>query len=159
MDEFKNCIIEYLIPRLMRNKELIINLKYEDNALDSIVLDRQKEDFFLSISEKEIDIYWFNEHFIFSKYRSTLTSEDTFGEIIYERELYKVSNQKYMDLILSFMNVLVGSLFIKKEEINRSEQLMWDNKKSYIIYLNNKNITKNETTIGNVKFIINKSKR
>ncbi|WP_252243113.1 MULTISPECIES: hypothetical protein [unclassified Clostridium] len=159
MDEIKNCIIEYLIPRLMRNKELIINLKYEDNALDSIVLDGQKEDFFLSISEKEIDIYWFNEHFIFSKYRSTLTSEDTFGEIIYERELYKVSNQKYMDLILSFVNVLVASLFIKKEEINRSEQLMWDNKKNYIIYLNNKNITKNETTIGNVKFIINKSKR
>ncbi|MBN1052472.1 hypothetical protein DV092_10555 [Clostridium botulinum] len=159
MDEFKNCIIEYLIPKLRRNKELIINLKYEDNALDSIVLDGQKEDFFLSISEKEIDIYWFNEHFIFSKYRSTLTSEDTFGEIIYERELYKVSNQKYMDLILSFMNVLVASLLIKKEEINRSEQLMWDNKKNYIIYLNNKNITKNEITIGNVKFIINKSKR
>ncbi len=159
MDEFKNCIIEYLIPKLRCNKELIINLKYEDNALDSIVLDGQKEDFFLSISEKEIDIYWFNEHFIFSKYRSTLTSEDTFGEIIYERELYKVSNQKYMDLILSFMNVLVASLFIKKEEINRSEQLMWDNKKNYIIYLNNKNITKNEITIGNVKFIINKSKR
>lgn len=134
MDEFKNCIIEYLIPRLRRNKELIINLKYEDNALDSIVLDGQKEDFFLSISEKEIDIYWFNEHFIFSKYRSTLTSEDTFGEIIYERELYKVSNQKYMDLILSFVNVLVASLFIKKEEINRSEQLMWDNKK-IILYI------------------------
>ncbi|AIY81093.1 hypothetical protein U728_981 [Clostridium botulinum 202F] len=121
MDEFKNCIIEYLIPRLRRNKELIINLKYENNALDSIVLDGQKEDFFLSISEKEIDIYWFNEHFIFLKYGSILTSEDTFGEIIYERELYKVSNQKYMDLILSFVNVLVASLFIKKEEINRSE--------------------------------------
>ncbi len=29
MDEFKNCIIEYLIPRLRRNKEFIINLKYE----------------------------------------------------------------------------------------------------------------------------------
>ncbi len=29
MDEIKNCIIEYLIPRVRRNKELIINLKHE----------------------------------------------------------------------------------------------------------------------------------
>lgn len=159
MNEFKNCIIKYLVPRLRRNKELIINLKYEDNDLDSIVLDGQKENFFLSISGKEIDIYWFNEHFIFSKCRSTLTSEDTFGEIVYERELSNVSSQKYMDLILLFVTMLATSSFIKKEEINTSKQLMWDNKKNYIIYLDNKKITKDEITIGNIKFVINKSTR
>ncbi|WP_242850210.1 MULTISPECIES: hypothetical protein [unclassified Clostridium] len=105
------------------------------------------------------DFYWFNEHFIFSKCRSILTSEDTFGEIVYERELSNVSNQKYMDLILSFVNVLAIFSFIKKEEINTSKQLIWDNKKNYIIYLDNKKITKDGITIGNIKFVINKSTR
>lgn len=82
-----------------------------------------------------------------------LTSEDTYGEIVYE-DLSILSDYKTQaNLIFRIITVLNGSIFISKQEIETGEMIPsgYDTKKKYIINISKIESERNEWEFGNIK--------
>ena len=106
-------------------------------------------------------IFWtFNEKFMFidDELKKELCSCDTYGNVVYEGLLSDKTSKKILELLASFVIILVGAKSIKIEEIvieglathERGYPLC-----DYVVKIINSSDEKKEVTFDNIKFIIN----
>lgn len=132
----RNDIQALYISPLSRMFSDNIRLIEENGEISDIMLDGEKEEFFLSfIYAGRVDLCWNNELFIFDRGRDLLTLEDTFGEIVYENSNLLSDCNKQANLIIQIVAVLNGSTFLGKKEIETDKKTPsgYDRKRDYII--------------------------
>lgn len=131
-----------------------IRLIEEQGKITDIVLDGEEEDFVVSfVYNGRIDVFWNNQQFIFDRGRGLLTSEDTYGNIVYE-EMSDLSNDESMaNVILTIIEILKESMLINLQEKGTAERtpLGWDEKKEYIIQISKSNGKLRQWSFGNIK--------
>lgn len=126
----------------------------EDGCISDIILDGEKEAFYLSFRYSgRVDICWENEMFIFDRGRDLLTSEDTFHEIVYEDISLLSDGRRQASLIIQILTVLNGSIFVSKQEIETGARTScgYDTRKEYIINISKKEASCKEWIFGNIK--------
>ncbi len=128
--ELINIYQKALTPIFGVNLHVIYDDDYDD--VFSIVLDGEKEDFFFThYGVDSLRLYWCNECFIFDKARNLLVSSDTYGEIVYEKEI-DITILPHM--IIELIKHLNESVFVSKEEqIIGKTPLGYDKIKKYEI--------------------------
>lgn len=150
----KNDIQELYISRLEKMFSDNIRIIEEDDCISDIILDGEKEDFFISFRYSgRVDVYWNNEMLIFDKGRNLLTSEDTYHEIVYE-DLSALSDCKMQaNLIIQIITVLNGSTFLSKQKIETGEKTSfgYDTKKQYIINVSKAGEECDKWIFGNIE--------
>lgn len=122
-----------------------------------LVFDGMEEDFYIDIDPWEnVDLFWNNEHFIFAKAmtRNAFTSEDTYGEIVYEALSDLEDTFKNAKLVLQIIEILDGSTFIKKVEHDTGRKTQWgyDSIYDYKIYIKSER-NKGRWKFGNIEII------
>ncbi len=91
-----------------------LHVMYDEDDCISIILDGEKEDFFLTLYDVDsLRLYWCNECFVFDKARKLLVSSDTYGEIVYEEE---IDIAKLPQMVIELVKYLKEAVFISKEE-------------------------------------------
>lgn len=150
----KNVIPKLYISYLEKIFSDNLRIVEEQGCISDIVLDGDREDFFLSFRYKgRIDVSWCNQMLIFDEGRNLLTSEDTFDEIVYEDLSVLSDYEMQANLIIQIITVLNGSGFISKQEIETGEMIPsgYDTKKKYIINISKSGSEQNEWEFGNIK--------
>lgn len=133
-----------------------LHLVEEQESVTEVILDGEKEDFFLSFMyEGRVDICWHNVLFIFDKGRNLLTSEDTYGEIVYEALEDLFSKESMAEIVLRFIEVLNDRKLVEISEIDTGEKtaLGYDKKKNYVVIVSGKNGESNRWKFANVEMI------
>ena len=133
-----------------------LRLVEEQESVTEVILDGEKEDFFLSFMyEGRVDICWRNVLFIFDKGRNLLTSEDTYGEIVYEALEDLSSKESTAEIVLRFIEVLNDRQLVEISEIDTGEKigLGCDKKKNYVVIVSGKNGESNRWKFANVEMI------
>lgn len=130
IDELKTTYKSLLQP--VFGKQFRIDDSEEDKNWLLIVLDGNREDFYLSLYGTDcVHLYWCNECFIFDKHRNNLVSSDTYGEIVFE------DNFDAEDLPLLVANLILQlkdcSYIAKKEIVKGRIPSGYDDIKDYVI--------------------------
>ena len=105
---------------------------HERSNFAHVILDGEQETFFFTLYGPEhVRLYWCNECFIFDSQRHHLTSEDTFGEIVYEGPVdAQRLPQKIVDLVLQLKD---SSFLGKSERVKGKIPSGFDVIKDYVI--------------------------
>ena len=146
-------IVDEYINLLQPFFETELYAEYVDNYdFANIILDGENQNLILTVyREDSLRLYWCNECFIFDRYRSHLTSSDTFGEIVYEE---KIDINTLPNIITELIGCLKGTTFINKEEtVIGKTTFGYDDIKNYKIMAKlETNTTKENFTCGNLFF-------
>lgn len=134
-------------------------LRLDDSEADkdwiAVILDGGREDFMFSLYGTDcVRLYWQNECFIFDKHRNGLTSSDTYGEIVYEKEF---DEEDLPELITELILQLKDCSYIGKEEIVKGKiPSGYDEVKDYIVTAKTSALSKSPYQLGNILIVYKK---
>ena len=105
--------------------------------------------------------FTFNQEFMFidDNFKNFYTESDLYGNIFYEGKLSDKTSKEILELILKFVEILIGTIKIEFETIVSDKKNEHGNFIiEFIVKMLNKTKEKKEVVYGNIKFIINEDK-
>jgi len=160
-------IIKFLVNPLKKYPQLDIRLLSDNDEelsedttqkIQCVVLDGDNQDFFLCFYGNITTLYPPAKHeefmFIDDRVKKFFTETDLYGNIFYEGILSDKTNKEILELLLRFVEILIGSTKIEIAEAKASDK----NSNiiiNFIIKIWNETSEKKQITIENITFIIN----
>ena len=167
--EFSNEeIVEFLVKPLRKYPQLDIRLLADDDTeleetsteqISFVVLDGDKSDFYLYFYSGCVNLYTPAESrkfmFIDDDRKDMYTSSDTYGNIPYEGTLRGKTHREIFELLLQFIQILIGTTKVEVEGKKVSRRESGYPIGEFTVWLTKNSDEKREITIDNIKFIIN----
>ncbi|MCL1935158.1 MAG: hypothetical protein FWF57_02105 [Defluviitaleaceae bacterium] len=161
-------IIKLLVTPLKKYPQLDIRFLSEEhteiteNSSEKIkyfVLDGNKENLYFVFHGHLTNLFVENEKFMFidNRAKKKFTESDLYGEIFYEGILSNKTNKEILELLLKFIEILIGTTKIEVAEVKASDKkdendfFIID----FIIKIWNDTRKKETITIENITFIVN----
>ena len=166
-------IINFLVNPLKKYSQLDIRFlsneheEIPENTTEKIVfliLDGDKRSFYLDFCGYLTSLFTpdvpFSEQFMFIDdrvFEEYLRGSDLYGNIFYEGMLSNKTPKEILELILKFVEILIGTTKIEIVEIKVSDKKVINNHRiaEFVVKLTKDTEEKKEIIIENIKFIVN----
>jgi len=175
-EEIKYCmnftneeIIKFLVNPLKKYTQLDIRFLSDDDRellenttekIEHVILDGDKQEFYLCFYDDLINLYTPHEKFMFFDDRVSKDfkeGSDLYGEIFYEGILSNKTHKEILELLLQFVEILIGTTKVEVIEVKTTDKKDKDliNIVDFVIKIFNETGEKKQITIENITFIVN----
>ncbi|GIO84661.1 hypothetical protein J25TS5_15930 [Paenibacillus faecis] len=144
---------KYLITRFENNPAVAIRALSDDDReieitsstpIQFICFDGEKQDLFISFNGNQTSIFVYDEEIMFidENTKGIYTTSDTFGNVVYEGDLRKLSHAEILSLFADFISCFIGAEkveIIEEEATYDEENMQYKYYKPHIYKINVKN--------------------
>lgn len=157
-------IYEYFINPINKFIDFEVRIIFDDEEIDiygnklifDVLIDGDKEDYFITFFGFRTSLYFFNEEIIFfdDNVKGDQTSSDTDGNVVYEGRLKDKTHKDMLSMFVEIYKILLG---VDKAEIKfepTGESYKYYDIYNYTILCKSKSGQKFEKRFSNILFVV-----